>query len=168
MPATRTAAALAAAVLTAGLASAAPAGAEPNGINGHFAVNSNGDWAKINERYEQQPSERENWTISTQCSAPSLCAGTVTSDAGWTAPIYTTNNLWLVKRVITNWKYCEDGVPIDGLRTYKIYPVAADGMTDPTYTSGEYAGENYTVGPSGGCGKNQPPAIRIPFYMKVA
>ena len=157
-----------AAVVAAAVAAAAPAGAAEWGINGTWATSSNGDLAKINYRLEPQPSVRSNWTISTQCTSPFECVGTVQSDAGWTAPIYTTNNLWLVKRVITNWKYCEDGVPIDGLRTYKIYPVAADGMTDPTYTSGEYAGENYTVGPSGGCGKNQPTAIRIPFYMKVA
>ncbi|MCV7083446.1 Rv2253/PknI dimerization domain-containing protein [Mycolicibacterium insubricum] len=168
MPASRTASAatLAAVALTAGLLTAAPAGAEPNGINGRFAVNSNGEFAKINERYENQPSEREDWTVSTQCSAPSMCTGTVVSTAGWTAPIYTINGLWLVKRAIPNWRYCEDGVPIDGLKTYKIYPVARDGSYDAFYSSGEFAGENYTLGPSGACGRNQPTAIRMPFYMR--
>ena len=167
MPATRTAAALAAAVLTAGLASAAPAGAEPNGINGHFAVNSNGDWAKINERYEQQPSERENWTISTQCSAPSLCAGTVTSDAGWTAPIYQKSGVWYVKRQVENWEPCPDGTSFPGMQIYRFSRTTPGGdMGDPN--SPILVGEDQTTGVSGACGISKPLFIQMPFKLAPA
>ncbi|WP_412093912.1 hypothetical protein [Mycolicibacterium goodii] len=134
------------------------------GINGTFATSSNGEWAKINERYEKQPSTRDTWTVSTQCTSPTNCAGTVSSDQGWSAPIYTTSGLWYVKRVLPQWRYCADGTPIEGLQIYKIYPVGPDAHLD--LGSDEYTGEEQTLGPSGSCGRNQWPAIRMPFYMK--
>jgi hypothetical protein len=154
-------------VLGAGVHSAAPANAAQEwGINGTFAASSNGDRAMINDRFEKQPSTLSTWTISTSCSSPTDCAGTVTSDQGWTAPIYTTNGLWYIKRAVPNWRYCADGVPIEGLQTYKFYPVTPDARVDYTNTSGEFAGEDRTIGPSGSCGRNQWPVVRIPFYMK--
>ena len=126
----------------------------------------NGDWAKINQRYEDQPPTRSTWTISTQCVSPSDCTGTVNSDAGWSAPIYTTNGLWYVKRKVPNWRYCADGVPVEGLQTYMIYPVGANGHYDAD--AREYTGFDKTIGPSGSCGRNQWPVIEMPFYMKVA
>ncbi len=143
---------------------AGPARADgPSGINGTYATSSNGEWAKSNERYQEQPSERSTWTVATSCTAPTACAGTVTSDQGWSAPIYTTNGLWYVKRVLPAWRFCADGTPIEGLQIYKLYPVGADGLFDRT--ASEYAGENFTTGPSGSCGRNQWPAVRMPFYM---
>jgi hypothetical protein len=147
------------------LAGAAPADASEDwGINGTFATSSNGDFAKVNERYENQPSVRSTWTISTTCTSPTDCAGTVTSDQGWSAPIYTTNGLWYVKRVVPDWRFCADGQPVEGLQQYKIYPVGPDGHRD--ISSDEYTGEDHTTGPSGSCGRNQWPVIRMPFYMK--
>lgn len=134
------------------------------GINGTFATSVNGDWAKVNERYEDQPSERQNWTITTQCVSPKDCSGTVNSDKGWSAPIYTVNGLYYVKRTVKEWRFCADGTPIEGLQIYKLYPVGFDGHYD--ITSDEYAGEQQTTGPSGSCGRNQWPAVRAPFYMK--
>ncbi|MUL83416.1 MULTISPECIES: hypothetical protein [unclassified Mycolicibacterium] len=155
-----------AAAAVVSLSGAAPAGAtEQWGINGTYATSSNGDWAKINERYEDQPSIRSTWTISTQCISPTECSGTVNSDEGWTAPIYTTNGLWYVKRAVPEWRFCADGTPVEGLRVYKIYPVGFDGHYDSAST--EFTGENQTTGPSGSCGRNQWPAIRMPFYMKA-
>ncbi|QZH60097.1 hypothetical protein K1X22_28935 [Mycolicibacterium farcinogenes] len=166
MPATRriaTAVAASAALIGLGVA---PAGAEPNswGINGTFATSVNGDWAKVNERYEDQPSERQTWTVTTNCISPTDCAGTVNSDHGWSAPIYTVNGLYYVKRSVPEWRFCADGTPIEGLQVYKLYPVGFDGHVD--LSSNEYAGEQQTTGPSGSCGRNQWPAIRAPFYMK--
>lgn len=153
------------AVTLAGLNFAAPVAAEQDwGINGTFATSSNGDWAKVNERYEDQPSERNTWTISTTCISPTECTGTVTSDAGWSAPIYTTNSLWYVKRTIPNWRFCADGSAIEGFQEYKIYPVGSDGHYDSA--ASEYTGENRVIGPSGSCGRNQWPVIEMPFYMK--
>ncbi|BBY14993.1 Rv2253/PknI dimerization domain-containing protein [Mycolicibacterium litorale] len=158
-------AAIAGVTAVVGMTSAAPAGASNDwGINGTFAISSNGDRAKVNERFEIQPGERSTWTINTVCTSPNDCAGTVNSDAGWSAPIYTTNGLWYVKRVVPEWRFCADGQPVEGLRIYKIYPVGFDGHLDPNST--EYTGENQTVGPSGSCGRNQWPQIRMPFYMK--
>lgn len=167
MPATRTmvSGAILAAAAAFGMPGAPPAGAAPDwGINGTFATSSNGEWAKINERYEKQPSERSTWTVSSTCSSRTTCSGTVDSDQGWSAPIYTTNGLWYVKRLVPDWRFCADGVPVEGLKVYKIYPVGFDGHY--TASSDEYTGEDQTTGPSGSCGRNQWPAVRMPFYMK--
>jgi hypothetical protein len=158
-------AAVGTAVTLAGIGCAATAVADQSwGINGTFVTSSNGEWAKVNQRYQDQPSERETWTISTQCISPSECTGTVQSDAGWTAPIYTTNSLWYVKRTIPDWRFCADGAAIEGFQEYKIYPVGSDGHYD--LASDEYTGENRVIGPSGSCGRNQWPVIEMPFYMK--
>jgi hypothetical protein len=161
----QTMAAVCAAVTLTGLTCATPAGASEDwGINGTFAVSSNGDWAKINGRYQNQPTELSTWTISTTCISPYECSGTVQSDAGWAAPIYTTNSLWYVKRTVPNWRFCADGSAIEGFQEYKIYPVGSDGHYDNAST--EYTGENRVIGPSGSCGRNQWPVIEMPFYMK--
>ncbi|PJK19695.1 hypothetical protein [Mycolicibacterium goodii] len=158
-------AAILASATAVGLGGAPTAAAGENwGINGTFATSSNGEWAKINERYEKQPSTRGTWTISTQCTSPTDCVGTVSSDQGWSAPIYTTSGLWYVKRVLPQWRYCTDGTPIEGLQVYKIYPVGMYAHLD--VNSDEYTGEEQTLGPSGSCGRNQWPTIRMPFYMK--
>lgn len=167
MSATTRTTAIAAATVMAGVLSigaAAPAGAKEWGINGTFATSSNGDWAKVNERYQDEPVVRSTWTITTVCTTPVDCAGTVNSDAGWSAPIYTTNGVWYIKRVVPNWKFCADGAPVEGLQVYRIYPVGETGLVDPN--SDEYTGEDQTTGPSGSCGRNQWPAVRMPFYMK--
>ncbi|CAJ1581280.1 hypothetical protein [[Mycobacterium] wendilense] len=162
--ASATAAAVAALVAT-GVGAPAVADATPNwGINGTFETSSNGEWAKVNDRYEKQPSTRSTWTISTVCTTPVDCAGTVNSDQGWTAPIYTKSGVWYVKRAWPEWRWCADGQPIEGLQTYLLYPVGADGRVD--VKSNEYAGEDVTTGPSGSCGRNQWPHIRMPFFMR--
>ena len=154
-----------AAILALGCVPAAAA--DPGwGINGTFLTSSNGEFAQVNQRRDVQPSTRSTWTISTDCVSPIDCVGTVTSDAGWTAPIYTTNGLWYVKRQVPGWRYCADGVPVEGLQTYKFYPVGADGHVDGL--ASEYTGYDKTVGPSGSCGRNQWPTIEMPFYMKPA
>lgn len=147
---------------------AAPAAADEDpslwGINGTYAVSSNGAFAKLNERYEAQPGEQSTWTVSTKCLSPTECTGTVKSSAGWTAPIYTTDGLYFVKRTLPTWRFCDDGTPIQGLQEIKIYPVGPDGhYLNP---SDEYTGEDHTTGPSGSCGRNQWPVVRMPFYMK--
>ncbi|MGY4711636.1 Rv2253/PknI dimerization domain-containing protein [Mycolicibacterium sp. CBM1] len=153
------------AVALVGLSCATPAAAaEDWGINGTFATSSNGDWAKVNERYQDQPSERSTWTISTTCISPTECSGTVQSDAGWAAAIYTTDGLWYVKRTIPNWRFCADGAAIEGFQEYKIYPIGPDGRYD--VAGDEYTGQNRVIGPSGSCGRNQWPVISMPFYMK--
>lgn len=167
MPATKAMAsrALLAVATVFAIQCAPPAVADPDwGINGTFATSSNGEFAKINERYEKQPSVRSTWTITTTCTSRTTCSGTVNSDEGWSAPIYTTNGLWFLKRLVPQWRFCADGAPVEGLKVYKIYPVGFDGHYN--LSSDEYTGEDQTTGPSGSCGRNQWPAIRMPFYMK--
>ncbi|WP_373693465.1 hypothetical protein [[Mycobacterium] burgundiense] len=154
----------AAALVVGGLANPAVSGAAEWGINGTFATSSNGEWAKVNDRYEKQPVTRSTWTISTTCTTPVDCVGTVQSDHGWSAPIYTKSGVWYVKRAVPEWRWCADGAPIEGLQSYLIYPVGPDGRVDAK--SNEYTGEDVTTGPSGSCGRNQWPHIRMPFYMK--
>ena len=64
-------AAIVAAATAASVLFAGSAGADTDwGINGTFAVSSNGDFARVNERYQDQPGERATWTVSTQCISP--------------------------------------------------------------------------------------------------
>ena len=58
-------------------------------INGTYRVTSIGDWAKINDQYNGEPTVVQTWTISSSCATFQECDGTVKSDQGWSAPIYT-------------------------------------------------------------------------------
>src|SRR3954465_9236233 len=77
-----------AAALVSGVSLPAHASDGDWGLNGTYTATSNGEWSKTNERFQDEASLRSTWTISTVCSYPSECTGTVTSDFGWTAPIY--------------------------------------------------------------------------------
>ncbi len=158
--------AIAAAMVAAGVAAAGPAHADdPStwGINGVYDVVSQGDWAKTNNSFHPEAVIRSTWTISTQCTSPMDCAGTVTSSHGWTAPIYTTTGVWYIKRTIVGWEPCPDGTAADGLQTFRLYVTdPLDGSVSLTDTS-LITGEDHTVGPSGACGKNSNHDIRMPF-----
>lgn len=132
-------------------------------INGKFTAVSNGEWAQVNDAFHDKPTVRSIWTISSSCANALSCAGTVTSDQGWTASVYTTNYVWYVKRDVANWEDCPDGSSIPGHQVYRFYAVAVDGTLDPTSTT--YAGKDETTGPSGACGKNLPLDISLPFKL---
>ena len=85
-------------------------------LNGTFTATSNGEWARTNDVFHDERSVRAIWTISSQCSYPTECTGTVTSDQGWTAPIYQTGGEWYVKHVVPGWMPCPDGSAADGLQ----------------------------------------------------
>lgn len=59
-----------AAVALATAAGAPMAGAQFDeyAMNGTFTVVSNGEWAQMNERYQDQPTVRSTWTVDTVCS----------------------------------------------------------------------------------------------------
>jgi hypothetical protein len=136
-------------------------------INGTFTATSNGEWAQRNDVFRAEATVRSTWKISTTCANVLSCAGTVTSDQGWTANIYTTNNVWYVKRELAGWEPCADGTSAPGHQVYDFYAIAADGTLDPKSTT--YAGKDQTSGPSGACGKNLPLVISLPFKLvKVA
>lgn len=136
-------------------------------INGTFTATSNGEWAQTNEVFHDETTVRSIWTISTTCANALSCTGTVSSDQGWTATIYTTNNVWYVKREVPNWEPCQGGTSVLGHQVYRFYAVAKDGTLDPNSTT--YAGKDETTGPSGGCGRSLPLDIALPFKLvKIA
>jgi len=51
-----------------GFALAPPAGAEYEeyAMNGTFSVVSNGEWARMNDRYQDEPTVRSTWTVNTE------------------------------------------------------------------------------------------------------
>ena len=136
-------------------------------LNGTYRVTSIGNWAKINDQYNGEPTTVQTWTINSTCTTIMECRGTVRSDEGWSAPIYMNDgDLWYVKHEVPNWERCEDGTAFTGKQTFDLYPV------DPTGTTGEFqigspvlAGKNKTVGPSGACGQNQWLTIELPLRL---
>lgn len=155
----------AAMVLSGGVLAAAPASASGKwALNGTFTATSNGEWARTNDFFHDEKTVRALWTISSQCSYPTECTGTVTSDQGWTAPIYQTGGEWYVKRVVPNWIPCQDGSTADGLQVFRFKRMTPDGAnTDPT--SNVLVGEDATTGPSGACGRSLSLYITMPFKL---
>jgi hypothetical protein len=151
--------------VSAAVLTAAPAGAsEAWGLNGTYSATSNGEWAKKNEAFRDEAVVRATWSISTQCSYPTECTGTVHSDQGWEAPIYRSGGIWYVKHTVPRWEPCPDGTAADGLQVFRFVPTVADGsQTDPTSTM--LVGEDQTTGPSGACGISKPLFITMPFKL---
>jgi hypothetical protein len=135
----------------------------PWGINGTYAAVSDGNQAKTNEQYRNEAVVRSTWTIETSCTSPVDCTGTVVSDAGWTAPIYTRTGIFWVKRTVPGWEKCDDGTAADGLQEFRFYPAAPDGSR--TTESTTLAGEDKTTGPSGACGRSLWLVIRMPLRL---
>ena len=137
------------------------------GINGTYTATSNGEWARTNDRYQNESSIRQVWTISTQCSYPTECTGTVNSDWGWSAPIYQKSGVWYVKRTVDNWEPCPDGTKSPGMQVYRFSRTTPGGdMGDPAATT--LVGEDQTTGVSGACGISKPLFIQMPFKLAPA
>lgn len=152
-------------VLVGGVVAAAPAlAADQWALNGTFTATSNGEWARTNDVFHNERSVRALWTISSQCSYPTECTGTVTSDQGWTAPIYQTGGEWYVKHVVPNWMPCPDGTASDGLQVFRFKAMTPGGdYTDPT--SNTLIGDDSTTGRGGACGRSLPLFINMPFKL---
>lgn len=150
---------LAALVTTAQAAEIPRAAASIEGIaiNGAYTATSDGVWAKTNEVYHDEVTVISTWTITTSCTTAFDCAGQMSSDAGWSAPIRYVSGLWFVTRTIDRWERCADGTTGPGKQIYKFYP-------DPTELS-SLIGWDSTVGLSGACGINRPLAIEMPFRL---
>ena len=146
------------------VAVAGPAAAAEWSLNGTYTATSNGEWAKSNDIFHDQVSVRATWTIQSQCSYPTECTGTVTSDQGWTAPIYQTGGVWYVKHDDPRWIPSADGSTADGLQVFRFKAMTPDGSTtDPTSTT--LVGEDATTGPSGACGRSL--AIHVTMTFKL-
>jgi hypothetical protein len=134
-------------------------------INGTYRVTSIGNWAKINDQYNNEPTVISTWTISSSCTTFQECTGTVTSDQGWSAPVSMYDGImWYVKHDVPNWERCEDGTAFTGQQTFYFYQV--DNSTGG-YQLGSptLAGKDKTVGPSGACGQNQWLDIVLPLRL---
>lgn len=133
------------------------------GINGKFAATSDGVWAKTNEVYRTEAVVRSTWNVTSTCSSSVTCTGTVSSDEGWTAQLYTKTGVWYLRHNVPGWQHCADGSSADGLQIFRFYGASPDGMMDTG--SSTLVGEDTTTGPSGACGRNQSLEIRMPFQL---
>jgi len=154
----------AALITTVALAPSAGA-ADRWSLNGTYTATSNGEWARTNDVFRNEVSLRSIWTISSQCSYPGECTGTVNSDLGWTAPIYQTGGTWYVKHVVPNWITCPDGVTtVSGFQVFRFMGTTPDGASaDPSSTT--LVGEDITTGASGLCGRSPSLYITMPFKL---
>jgi hypothetical protein len=135
-------------------------------INGTYRATSIGNWAKINDQYNNEPTVVSTWTISSSCTNFQECTGTLTSDRGWSAPIYMLDGLmWYAKHDVPNWERCEDGTAFTGQQTFYFYPVDPAGSGEFKLGSPTLAGKDKTVGPSGACGQNQWLDIELPLRL---
>lgn len=134
-------------------------------INGKYRATSIGNWAKINDQYNGEPTVTAIWTIRSTCSTFQECAGTVTSDQGWTEPLYMHDgDLWYVKHDVRDWERCPDGTAYTGRQTYTFYPVKTS-SGDVELGSPVLAGLDTTIGPSGACGQNKWLDIELPLRL---
>jgi hypothetical protein len=133
--------------------------------NGTYSVVSNGEWAKMNDRYEDKPSVRSTWTVSTTCSTAITCSGKVTSTLGWTEDIYTTNGIWYVKHAVPDWIPCPDGGVGPGLQVYRFYPATDEGIATSYTNTNLYLGEDQTTGESGACDRNRSLVLVLPVKI---
>jgi hypothetical protein len=159
---------LAAAMMTGamlfGLGTPVAGATESWGLNGTYVATSNGEWAKTNDIYHDEDSIRSTWNIATNCSYPTECTGTVSSDWGWSAPIYMKSGVWYLKRTVDNWQPCPDGTAGPGLQVFHFYPATPDGGgNDPA--SSTLMGEDQTTGVSGSCGSSKVLFIAMPFKL---
>ncbi|WP_284233533.1 Rv2253/PknI dimerization domain-containing protein [Mycobacterium antarcticum] len=132
-------------------------------INGTFSVVSNGEWAKVNDRYQDEPTVRSTWTVNTTCSTAITCSGKVTSSLGWTEDIYTTSGLWYVKHYVPDWIPCPDGSRAPGLQVYRFIHANEEGTAQQG--SNLLAGEDETTGISGNCGRNRSLVLTLPVKI---
>lgn len=131
--------------------------------NGTYSVVSNGEWARMNDRYQDEPSVRSTWTVNTTCTTAITCSGKVTSSLGWTEDIYTGSGMWYVKHYVPDWIPCPDGGTGPGLQVYRFYPANEEGTrTDNTNL---YVGEDQTTGESGACGRNRSLVLNLPVKI---
>ncbi|MFV8054756.1 hypothetical protein [Mycobacterium sp. 48b] len=132
-------------------------------LNGTFRAESNGQWAKTNDRFHDEQVVVATWTISSSCSAPTACSGEVHSNQGWSAPVYQSSGTWNVKRTVPGWESCQSGAAVDGLQHIRFYAVNDEGTLD--IHSSTFAGFDKTTAPSGGCGINKGLTIVMPFKL---
>lgn len=154
--------------LFAGLGPATPASASNYGyeLNGTYRVISNGDWAQTNLVYMDEKTVVQTWTISSSCTSPLSCTGTVTSDQGWSAPALYDGTYWVVDHVVENWEPCPDGTAAPGAQKFMFWGEDPIGGMTGLNNVDLLGGRDRTQGPSGACGINKPLVIELPMRLE--
>jgi hypothetical protein len=133
-------------------------------INGRYTATSLGNWAKTNEAFHDEATVSSTWTLSSSCTTAQDCNGQISSDQGWSAPLYTHDGeMWYVKHDVPNWETCGDGSTNTGHQVFTFSPVDANGNVQTG--SSTLAGLDKTVGPSGACRVNKWLRIEMPFRL---
>jgi hypothetical protein len=165
----RGAAVLSAAVaLVSSLGPAAPAHASNFGVelSGSYRMIMNGEWAKTNEVFIDEQTQIQTWTMSSECTSPIRCTGTVTSDQGWTAQMYTTGDYWVAEREIANWEPCPDGTAAAGTQRFWFWGWDPINSQKGNQIRDLLAGRVRTQAASGACGINKPLVIEVPIRLE--
>lgn len=137
---------------------------EQYAMNGTYSVVSNGEWARNNDRYQDEPTVRSTWTVTSTCTTAMTCAGKVTSSLGWTEDVYTISGAdWYVKHAVPDWIPCPDGSRAPGLQIYHFYPADDAGLVKRI--SDMWLGTDQTTGISGNCGRNKSLVINLPVKI---
>ncbi|MDG4667918.1 hypothetical protein [Mycobacterium sp. 236(2023)] len=141
---------------------------EQYALNGIFVVVSDGEWARVRQKYSDVPTVHSTWTISSTCTAPNACEGVVVSDQGWTAPLRKDSEAFSVEHVIPDWQRCPDGTAYPGTQLFRFWRVDDRGVVDLSNTSSILTGEDKTLGVSGACGVSDWLVVRMPLSMRRA
>lgn len=148
-----------------GTPDSATAGPNEWAINGVFDAVSNGELAQTNEKFKPESPLRRVWTVTSSCTLPTRCVGSVTSSDGWTATLdQHVAGEWSITRTIPRWIQCADGTFADGEQLFRFWASDRNGTPDSMSTD-FYVGEDLARGPSGACGVNKPVVIRMPFTL---
>ena len=129
-------------------------------VNGRFTAVSDGQWAKTNEKFRDEVSVTDTWTITSQCVNAFECSGQIVSDRGWTAELRYLSGQWRAWHTVPNWQPCPDGTAAPGQQDFTFWPSRTD-----DYHAAVLTGWDETVGPSGACGKNRSLSIRMPLRL---
>src|ERR1700759_973128 len=96
-------------------------------ISGTYTATNVGEMARTNTVRHAEATVRSTWTITSSCTTAEDCSGQITSDQGWSAPIYMHDGLiWNVKRDLPNWETCPDGTSYTAKDFIFFYPANPD------------------------------------------
>ncbi|HEY9265782.1 MAG TPA: hypothetical protein VIQ11_14370 [Mycobacterium sp.] len=126
-------------------------------INGTFTATSDGQWSKTREVYQRQATVVTEWTVSSACDDVMHCAGTVTSQQGWSSNLRCQSGQWYATHRVEHWQPCTDGTTTHGDQSFRFWRASNHPET--------FKGYDRTIGPSGGCGVNLWLTIEMPFTL---
>lgn len=136
-------------------------------LNGTYRVISNGDWAKANDVYLNEKTVVQTWTVTSSCTSPMKCTGTVTSDQGWSTLLdMLAGDYWIVDHVVENWEPCPDGTAAAGAQRFIFWGVDSVNSNTDLRIVDTLAGRDRTQGPGGACGVNKPLVIELPMRLE--